>query len=139
MAHLNFHPAVGFGELMPGSFVVPQNPMRLAASGVGYIPHIGELMPGSFVVPENPLRRALMAASPEKAAPSASGTGPGVPGVSGCGCCGLSGCGDCGYGACSLSGMDGMGIDFTSPTTLIFGAAAAYAAWYFLVKKRRTA
>lgn len=131
MAHLNFHPAVGFGELMPGSFVVPQNPVRAGMSGIAYIPHIGELMPAAFVVPENPLRRALMASSPDKAVPSASGTGAGIPGMSGVGC----GCGGCSCGACSLSGLDG--IDLTDPKTLIFGAAALYAGYYFLVKKRR--
>lgn len=71
MAHLNFHPAIGFGDLMPGWHVVPQNPIRDA--GTPLVPslqatqpnrvmrrgRLAELMPGGFVVPQNPLRTAL--------------------------------------------------------------------------------
>ncbi len=71
MAHLNFHPAIGFGDLMAGWHVVPQNPIRDA--GTPLVPslqatqpnrvirrgRLNELMPGGFSVPQNPLRTAL--------------------------------------------------------------------------------
>ena len=55
--NIPFHPAPGIGELLPGFFVVPQNPIRdaMGMSGVRYQPHIGELMPASFTVPQNPI------------------------------------------------------------------------------------
>lgn len=52
------------GELLPGFFVVPQNPIwdnksrsvaPMGFAGAKYIPHIGELLPGRFSVPQNPL------------------------------------------------------------------------------------
>ncbi len=49
------HPAPGLGDLLPGFYVVPQNPLRWVEQGVGYVPHFGELMPAKFTVPENPL------------------------------------------------------------------------------------
>lgn len=55
MAHLPFHPAPGLGELLPGFFVVPQNPITAAVKGTQYIPHVGELLPASFSVPQNPI------------------------------------------------------------------------------------
>jgi hypothetical protein len=55
--HLNAHLAPGLGELLPGWFVLPQNP--IAAARQGRVPHIGELLPASFTVPENPIIRAL--------------------------------------------------------------------------------
>jgi hypothetical protein len=55
MAHIGHHPAPGLGELVPGSFVVPSNPVVSRS----YIPHIGDLLPGSFVVPQNPLIAAV--------------------------------------------------------------------------------
>ncbi len=71
MARLNAHPAPGFGDLMDGWFVVPQNPIRtpgtplvpsLQATAPGRVLRRGtlaELMPGGFSVPQNPLRMAL--------------------------------------------------------------------------------
>lgn len=71
MAQLNFHPAVGFGDLMPGWHVVPQNPIltggtplvpSIQATAPGRVMRRGklaELMPGGFSVPQNPLRQAL--------------------------------------------------------------------------------
>lgn len=60
-----YHPAPGIlGELMPGSFVVPQNPIwdnksraldPMGFVGVRYIPSIGEILPSRFTVPRNPL------------------------------------------------------------------------------------
>ena len=71
MPHIPFHPAIGFGDLMAGWFVVPQNPIRDA--GTPLVPflqatapnrvmrkaRLAELMPGGFTVPQNPLRMAL--------------------------------------------------------------------------------
>lgn len=68
---LRFHPAPGFGDLMPGWFVVPQNP--ITTPGTALVPSLqgtrpnqvlrrttmAELMPGSFTVPQNPLWRAI--------------------------------------------------------------------------------
>jgi len=64
MPLVNFHPAPGLGELMPGAFVVPNNPITAAlggpgATGTGYIPHMGELVAGQWVVPQNPIMDAF--------------------------------------------------------------------------------
>lgn len=55
MSNFPYHPAPGLGELLPGFFVVPQNPITAARQGVGYIPRMGELLPASFTVPQNPI------------------------------------------------------------------------------------
>lgn len=55
MAFTNIHPAPGLGELMPGFYVVPQNPITMAQTGMGYFPKMGELLPGAFTVPQNPI------------------------------------------------------------------------------------
>ena len=55
MAFTNIHPAPGMGELMPGFFVVPQNPITMAQTGMGYFARMGELLPASFSVPQNPI------------------------------------------------------------------------------------
>ena len=71
MPHLPYHPAAGFGDLMSGWFVVPQNP--LMPGGTPLVPSVqaamggrvsrrstlAELMPGGFTIPQNPLRQAL--------------------------------------------------------------------------------
>lgn len=90
------HPAPGLGDLLPGFFVVPQNPIRGASTpvvastsakaggAVVKVPSMGELMPGMFVVPQNPLRTAL-----------SSPPGSGVPGTKpGMGCATCHGLGD---------------------------------------------
>ncbi len=133
MARLNFHPAPGFGDLMPGNFVVPQNPIRDA--GTPLVPslqatmpnttfriaRLAELMPGQFTVPQNPLMMAL------------SG------GNLGCGC--SSGCsgGNSNY---TLNGMGDLSMDsMTSwltdpspisasvPNWMLYGGAAV-ALWF---------
>lgn len=98
MSMLGFHPAPGFGELLPGSFVVPQNPIRdagtplvpsvQAANGgqISYRPHIGELLPGMFTVPQNPILLGLA-------------QGVGQPNL---GCAG----GGCGGSCNGMSGLD---------------------------------
>lgn len=104
MPWLPFHPAPGFGDLVPGFFVVPQNPIRdlgtpmvpsvQAATGnrPAYRAHLAELMPGRFAVPQNPLRFSL-------ATVGLSG------GLNACGCGG--GCGSC--GCASGTGLSGLG------------------------------
>lgn len=94
MAHIGRHPAPGLGELIPGSFVVPSNPIVQPS----YIPHIGELLPASFPVPQNPLIAAL---------DSPPGYGlPNSMGRLGCGCS----TGGCGSGMCG-DGLSGLGAD----------------------------
>lgn len=128
------HPAPGFGDLIPGFFVLPQNPVvdikdrRLMPYGfagksfgcvsqVGYVPRIGDLMRSRMAVPSNPLIRSLRAGM--------SG------GMSGC-CCSGDGEGsqgaapddtNTGYvnGAPVLSSGFVEGIDWTS---LALGAGA---------------
>lgn len=105
MAHIGYHPAPGLGELIPGSYVVPQNPI-VAAS---YIPHMGELLPATFVVPQNPLIAAL-------ATPAGTGMPNNTRGMAyGSGMSGLGGCG-CRGGMCGC-GMSGLGL-FEDPMTL---------------------
>lgn len=69
MAHTNYQLAQGIGQLMPGNFVVPQNPVVagfVSPSTAGMrAAHLAELMPGMFPVPQNPLIAALTASTPE--------------------------------------------------------------------------
>lgn len=135
MARLNWHPAPGFGDLMAGSFVVPQNPLRPGDTGTPLVPclqatapgqvlriaRLAELMPGQFTVPQNPLRDALMG------------------GMSGLGCGCSSGCGNSNY---TLNGMGDLSMDsMTSwltdpspisasvPNWMLYGGAAV-ALWF---------
>jgi hypothetical protein len=80
MAQVHRQLAPGFGDLLPGNFVVPSNPLH-PASGVR-IPHLAELLPAKFAVPENPLTQALLAISPEKACSAGLGCpGSGMSGL----------------------------------------------------------
>jgi len=114
MPHIPFHPAIGFGDLMDGWFVVPQNPIR--DGGTPLVPslqatqpnrvmrkgRLAELMPGAFTVPQNPLRTAL-----------------GV-GKVGCGCSSGGGCGSGGQTNYTLNGLRGMGqLDTSSVSNFI--------------------
>lgn len=92
MSMINYHPAPGLGDLLPGFFVVPQNPIT-DANGVTYVPRIGEILPGSYAVPQNPIKDYMSGRL------NLIGREPGVPGMvngklSGCGCGGT--CGGCG-------------------------------------------
>jgi|SRR5271166_3462625 len=142
MSQIGFHPAPGLGDLAPGFFVVPQNPLRsdstvlvpsVQASAGGRMvrkPHVGDLVAASFVVPQNPVRNNL------------------ATGMQGLGC----GCGtpDCGVPGYNPYGIQGMGqLDLTSlssittwlqepsaisasvPNWLLWGGGAAAA--YFLL------
>lgn len=112
MASIDFHPAPGLGELLPGFFIVPQNPIEpdftelvptpqaMSGGRPVYIAHAGELMPASFPVPQNPLVKEL------------SGLG-----VLGCGGCG-AGCGCAGAHPMSgLAGLEGLGAFSLSDIT----------------------
>lgn len=79
MPNCPYHPAPGLGDLVPGMFVVPMNPITAANGGVTYVPRIGDLVRAHYTVPMNPL----------------------VPGMSGCGCNAYR---DAGMGALDLSG-----------------------------------
>ena len=99
MAHIGIHPAPGLGELIPGSFVVPSNPIVPRS----YIPRVGELLPASFPVPQNPLI-AAMQSPPGYGMPNSRGIG--------CGCSPGCGSGMCGTGGLSgLSGLSELGSD----------------------------
>lgn len=106
---LTHHPAPGLGDLLPGFFVVPQNPLQ----PVTYTPRIGEIMPGSFVVPQNP----IMAYTTGNVRPIGTGNG-----ISGCGCGGS--CGGCGGGKINGSPISGIG-DWTTDWANISGKATA--------------
>lgn len=93
MSHIPFHPAPGFGELMPGDFVVPQNPITMAQNGVSRIARMGELMPGQFSIPQNPIKRNFETGM----------QGMGTKGCAGIGC-------DSGGFTGSLAGGNGLGF-----------------------------
>lgn len=132
MPHLRYHPAPGFGDLLPGFFVVPQNPLQpggtplvpslqaLSANRITRRPHVGDLLPGQFAVPQNPLVNALV------------GQGGSM---SGCGAC--AGCG--GMGALSMSSvttwLQAPSLISSIPNWMLYGGAAA-AAFFFMGKKR---
>ena len=118
MTHLRFHPAPGLGDLMPGFFVVPNNPILDASRGASheptvsaYIPHFGELVPARFAVPENPLLRAMRAQNPLYPGTASSG------GLGGCEC--VAGMCGCGAGLPGMSGLGVLGLDPTISTALL--------------------
>lgn len=139
MSQINFHPAPGLGDLSPGWFVVPQNPLRgdstvlvpsVQASAGGRVvrkPHIGEFVAASFVVPQNPVARNLMT------------------GMNGLGCgCSTPACGDFRYQG-GLQGFDVASVEtwagqpsglsvgsMALPNWLVYGGAAA-AAFFLLM------
>jgi hypothetical protein len=117
MSHINFHPAPGLGDLLPGMFVVPQNPIMdagtplvpsvqaTAPNQVMRVKHIGELLPGMFVVPQNPIIRTLA-------------TGGQTSGMAGLGCGG--GCG-CGMGDATAAPATSDWTSFFTQSTIIPG------------------
>lgn len=67
-----FHPAPGLGDLAPGWFALPQNPLTMTDSTVLVptmsatapgrwvkTPHLADLVQAAFVVPENPIVETL--------------------------------------------------------------------------------
>lgn len=133
----NFHPSPGLGDLLPGWFVVPQNPIRqdstvlvpsVQASVPGRIarkPHMGDFLPATFAVPQNPIIKNL-------------NTGMGGLASMGCGC----GTPTCGSGnSYGMSGFDVSSVtDWASamspvgglPNWALYGGAAALA-WVVLM------
>lgn len=108
------HLAPGLGELMPGWFVVPQNPMDGPTS---YVRGIGDILKtGGFAVPQNPvIDRASGVINPIGSQPGRTAMVNNKPvGVSGLGCGAPAG--DCGCG-CSDHGMGDISADFTKFTT----------------------
>lgn len=92
--NIGYHPAPGLGELQPGWFVVPQNPVD---GPVTYIRGIGDILStGGFTVPQNPvISRASGVIMPIGTVPGAPAqiNGKPVSGGLGCGCGGSCGCG----------------------------------------------
>lgn len=131
MSHIPFHPAPGLGDLLPGCYVVPQNPIQAATRGIEYVPHVGELMPGSFVVPQNPLRNELMGySSVRPAAPTAEVVAEMVA-LSGLGRCGCSG-GSCEQGFCGCGGGMGQIPGLPAiPPVLLYAAGGLLVLWMF--------
>ena len=78
MSMIAYHPAPGLGLMLPGWFVVPNNPFE-ARQAIGYQPTLGEIMPARFAVPENPLLRALSLGAAPKCLCSSMGCGMGCP------------------------------------------------------------
>ena len=80
------HPAPGIGDILPGWFAVPQNPLVPAK----YHQSIGELLAATFVVPQNPIMDANTSNSVGKPA-QCSTCGPVISGggVSGLGSLGM--------------------------------------------------
>jgi hypothetical protein len=101
MAGINFHPAIGLGDLMPGWYAVPQNPIAAAKQGITKAPSLGDIVQGSYVVPQNPLANFVAG----KVAPLGQKSGGGK----GCGCGGS--CGGCGSGgSVNGVGLSGTGV-----------------------------
>lgn len=58
MAHINRHPAPGFGELTRGWWVVPNNPFQPPVVK-GRVTGTGELVAANWTLPQNPLANTL--------------------------------------------------------------------------------
>lgn len=102
---LGHHPAPGLGDLLPGFYVVPQNPVQ----PVKYIRGISEILPGSFPVPQNPVKDYTRGRT------KLIGQG-----VSGCGCGGS--CGGCG----AKGQLNGVGVgDFSTDWNSFTGNISA--------------
>jgi len=126
-ANIHRHPAPNraLGELMPGWYDIPQNPLMASNYGVAYTPTLGEIMPGSFTIPENPLWNiGTGTVKPIGIQPGAPGQINGQPVAtrsgsgSGMGC----GCGG-GHGSCGCGG-GGMGDISTDLSTFMADLSA---------------
>jgi len=103
------HPAIGLGELLPGWFAVPQNPMD---GPVTYIRGIGDILgTGGFTVPQNPVvSRASGVIQPIGTAPGQPAQLNNKPVTSGMGC-------GCSGKSCECSGLGDISAEFTQLTT----------------------
>ena len=131
MNMLPFHPASSsVGELLPGHFAIPNNPISdayslVASDEIIYRAKLGEIMAARFSIPENPLLRELSGCSSLRGCNTSCG-------------CGGSGCGMNGFtedlkgwydkAVASASTMFG-GID----TTTLLLAGGGIVALYFLL------
>jgi hypothetical protein len=124
-----FHPAAGLGDLLPGMYTVPMNPIRAAQQQTaGIVPslqatapgkvirrqHMGEILAGRWTVPQNPLIRSL------------TGGGMGCVGCAGVGCvgcAGMSGLGDASTGNFLTDSTIISGV----PDGILYGGAALLA------------
>jgi hypothetical protein len=116
--NIHVHPAPGLGDLMPGWFAVPQDPITAAQQGVTYTPGIGDILPGAFVVPQNPIKDFVSGQVKMIGQGQGKGYGNVQPQNStGCGCGGS--CGGCGGHSSGGMGqistdLSNMGTDLTS-------------------------
>jgi hypothetical protein len=140
-ANIHRHPAPNraLGELLPGWFDIPQNPITARSQGINYTPTLGEIMAGSFTIPENPIVNfASGNVLPLGVNPAKAGVVNGQPvgtGMSGgCGCGGS--CGGCGGGMGDISAdlttfsTDLMAGNFQ--TALFTDTIAGFPAWSVL-------
>jgi hypothetical protein len=119
--NIHIHPAPGLGDLMPGWFAVPQDPITAAREGVTYTPGIGDILPGAFVVPQNPIKDFVSGqvkmigqgqgkgygnVQPQNAHPHSNG---------GCGCGGS--CGGCSGSSQPSGGMGQISTDLANMGT----------------------
>jgi len=120
--NIHSHPAPGLGDLMPGWFALPQNPMT---DGVSYTPGIGDILAtGGYTVPQNPIRDYTK--GQVSIIGQQNGPGPGMlngepvsmtagnTGM-GCGCGGACG----GGGGCGSHGMGQLTFNPTGDLTAI--------------------
>jgi hypothetical protein len=133
--HLSMHPAPGLGELVPGSFVVPQNPLVPGAftGEVSYIPRAVERLPGRWTMQSNPLYKALNGGINGVSVGTGGcddctgmGCGGGCAAGGGCGCGGsCGGAGSCGVGCGMGSISDSIASAWASVTGSFSGLAAS--------------
>jgi hypothetical protein len=90
----------GMGMMVPGAFVVPQNPIVRSQGGLG-----GIVGPAAFVVPQNPLMGNTILNGPiNLASPKKNALTTSLKGLS--------------CGTCAASSLNGMGsFDVTNPVT----------------------
>lgn len=93
----------GVGDLVPGSFVVPQNPLLPAGAGLGNI--VG---PASFTVPQNPLLGNTVMSKPIQLL--GKGKNALSSSLKGLGC-----------GTCQSPSLSGTGMGSLDPTGLFNG------------------
>ena len=125
MGNLHVHPAPGLGDLLPGWYAVPQNPITRAATGVKYTPSIGDILPVTFVVPQNPIKdytagQVKMIGQNGSSKPTGGNVGVGCACGGTCGGCGGQGGGGGGMGDISTD-LSAMMTDITTGNFAQFG------------------
>jgi len=146
MAFTNYHPAPGLGDLLPGFYVLPQNPIRdaipsptgmVASLSAAYggrpvqIRGTGDLIASApFAVPQNPIRAALSGLNDLAYGTYVVPQNPMRPGISGLACA------QCDRGLGGITDTVSQWINTDSPipgvTNLVFyGALAGVGAYFF--------